>query len=288
MMEVIQTTKIILAWELFEQGLPKTDIAERLQINRDTVRLWIQGITTMGLVAFLDAYANAKKGPRPGRQVDAILKRRIWMLRDREMDCCGQKIQYFLAREYGMKASVPKIYEILAEKYVIKSKWKKNTKRGPVPKAERSREVVQMDTIDFGNIFAFTAVDIFSREADVVLRPSLTSFDGAVFLDTCMQRRFDGHVALIQSDGGPEFKDKFKQKVYQYADRYRVSAAYKKNEQSYIESFNRTVRKECLGWNHYKAKEIPELNKYVDTFLERYHYHRQHLGLGMKTPLERG
>ncbi|MEK9195911.1 MAG: helix-turn-helix domain-containing protein, partial [Patescibacteria group bacterium] len=225
---MIQTTKIILAWELFEQGLPKTDIAERLQINRDTVRLWIQGITTMGLVAFLDAYANAKKGPRPGRQVDAILKRRIWMLRDREMDCCGQKIQYFLAREYGMKASVPKIYEILAEKYVIKSKWKKNTKRGPVPKAERSREVVQMDTIDFGNIFAFTAVDIFSREADVVLRPSLTSFDGAVFLDTCMQRRFDGHVALIQSDGGPEFKDKFKQKVYQYADRYRVSAAYKK------------------------------------------------------------
>jgi len=144
-----------------------------------------------------------------------------------------------------------------------------------------------MDTIDFGAVFAFTAIDIFSREADVVLRPSLTSSDGEVFLDTCMQRRFNGHVELIQSDGGPEFKDKFKQKVYQYADRYRVSAPYKKNEQSYIESFNRTVRKECLGWVHYKPKEIPELNNYVDTFLDRYHYHRPHLGLGMRTPLER-
>ena len=186
-----------------------------------------------------------------------------------------------------MSLSVPKIYEILAEKYVIKSKWKKNQKRGPVPKAEKPREVVQMDTIDFGNVFAFTAVDIFSKEADVVLRPTLTSADGAVFLDTCMQRRFSGHVELIQSDGGHEFKDKFKQKVYQYADRYRVSAAYKKNEQSYIESFNRTVRKECLGWMKYKPKEIPELNKYVTTFLDRYHYHRPHLGLGMRTPLKR-
>lgn len=288
MMEVIQTTKIILAWELFEQGLPKTHIAERLQINRDTVRLWIQGIATMGLQVFLDSYSKAKKGPRPKRQVDPILKRRVWMIRDREMECCGQKIAYFLKREYGMKVSVPKIYEILAEKYVIKSKWKKNQKRGPVPIAEKPREVVQMDTIDFGTIFAFTAVDIFSREADVVLRPSLTSADGAVFLDTCMQRRFNGHVELIQSDGGPEFKDKFKQRVYQYANRYRVSAAYKKNEQSYIESFNRTVRKECLGWIKYKPKEIPELNKYVATFLDRYHYHRPHLGLGMRTPLERG
>jgi len=287
MIKVIQTTKIILAWELFEEGLPKTHIAEKLQVNRDTVRLWIQGIAAMGLIAFLDAYTNAKKGLRPGRQVDAILKRRVWMIRDREMECCGQKIQYFLKREYGMSLSIPKIYEILSEKYVIKSKWKKNKKKGPVPKAEKPREVIQMDTIDFGNIFAFTAVDIFSREADVLLRPTLTSADGVIFLETCMQRRFNGHTELLQADGGSEFKDKFKQKVPMYADRFRISAPYKKNEQSYIESFNRTVRKECLGWNHYKTKEILELSSYVDTFLERYHYHRPHLGLGMRTPLER-
>lgn len=286
-MKVTQVTKIILAWELFEQGVPKTHIAEKLQVDRDTIRLWMQGIASMGLTLFLDTYTNAKKGPRPKRQVDAVVKRRVWMLRDREMECCGQKIQYFLNLEYGMTLSVPKIYEILAEKYVIKSKWKKNQKRGPVPHAEKPREVIQMDTIDFGEVFAFTAVDIFSKEADVVLRPSLTSSDGAVFLDTCMQRRFNGYADLIQSDGGPEFKDKFKQKVYQYTNRYRISAAYKKNEQAYIESFNRTVRKECLGWVHYKPKEIPELNTYVDVFLERYHYHRPHLGLGMKTPLQR-
>lgn len=235
----------------------------------------------------MEEYVNAKKGERPGRQVDAILKRWVWSIREREKECCGQKIQYFLDLEHGVHISVPKIYEILAEKYIIKSKWKKNQKRGAIPVAEKAREAIQMDTIDFGQIFAFTAVDIFSKEADVLLRPSLTSADGVIFLDSCMERRFDGHTDLLQADGGPEFKDKFKEKVLIYADRFRVSRPYKKNEQAYIESFNRTVRKECLGWSKYKAYEIPELTGYVETFLERYHYHRPHISLGMKPPLKR-
>jgi len=56
---------------------------------------------------------------------------------------CGQKITYFLEREYHVRLSVPKIYEILAEKYVIHSKWRKNQKRGAVPKESCDRMVTQ-------------------------------------------------------------------------------------------------------------------------------------------------
>jgi hypothetical protein len=107
--------------------------------------------------------------------VDALVKRWVWEMREREHDCCGQKIAYFLAREHNVKLGVPKIYEVLAEKYEIRSKWKKNQARGEAPEATLAREVVQMDTIDFGGLFVFTAVDIFSREADVSLRPALTA-----------------------------------------------------------------------------------------------------------------
>lgn len=285
-----QLTKISLAWEMYEQHIPKSHIASRLGLQRETVHIWINRISANpnGLLGFLDEYARAKKGPRPKRQVDAILKRWVWSIREREMDCCGQKIVYFLEKERGVSISVPKIYEILAEKYVIKSKWKKYHKRGPVPHATHAREVIQMDTVDFGELFAFTAVDIYSRETDILLRPSLTSHDGRVFLDTCMTRRFNLHSELIQSDGGPEFKDEFRKRVHRYTDRYRVSAPYKKNEQSYIESFNRTVRKECLGWAKYRKKQINQLTDVVNIFLERYHYHRPHISLGMKPPLERG
>jgi hypothetical protein len=281
-----QLTKITLVWELYQQGVAKTHISDQLGLNRDTVRIWIQGIKHLGLLGFLDRYTKAKKVPRPSRQINPLLKRRVWEIREREMDCCGQKIQYFLEKEYEAHVSVGKIYQILSEKYVLKSKWKKNQPRGTVPKAQKAREVIQMDSIDFGNVFAFTAVDIFSKEADVYLAPELTSEYGEVFLDTCMQRRFNHHSDMIQADGGSEFKDKFKKKVYTYTDRFRVARPYKKNEQAFIESFNRTVRKECLGWAKYKANQIPQLQRLVEIFLNRYHYHRPHIGLGMKPPLK--
>lgn len=47
-MEVLNQTKITLAWELFESGAPKSSIAENLQIHRETVHLWIQGIQAYG------------------------------------------------------------------------------------------------------------------------------------------------------------------------------------------------------------------------------------------------
>lgn len=287
MEEVNQLTKITLAWELSEQGVPKSHIASRLGVGRETVHIWINKIQEVGLIQFLEDYSNAKKGERIKRQVNPLHKIWVWEVREREMDCCGQKIQYFLEKEHGLKMALSKVYEILAEKYVIKSKWRKNQARGPVPEANKPREVIQMDSIDFGDIFAFTAVDIFSKEADVVLAPELTSEYGVRFLDTCMQRRFNAHSDMIQADGGSEFKDKFKAKVYTYTNRFRIARPYKKNEQAYIESFNRTVRKECLGWGKYRPNQIPELTKVVEIFLDRYHYHRPHIGRGMKPPLER-
>lgn len=59
-----------------------------------------------------------------------------------------------------------------------------------------------MDTVDFGEIFAFTGVDIFSKEVDVLLVPKLTAFYGYQFLKQAMQRRFHSFADTIQTDGG--------------------------------------------------------------------------------------
>lgn len=284
-MDMKQLTKITLVWELFEAGVAQTHIASRLGINRDTVRVWINGIKEQGLHGFLNSYELAKKGPRQRRQVDPVIKRWVWAIREREMDCCGEKIRYFLQKEYGISLASSKIYEILAEKYKLRSKWKKNQERGPIPKAVRPREVVQMDTIDFGGLFAFTGIDIFTREVDILLAPELTAKYGYQFLKQSMARRFNSHVHLLQTDGGPEFKDEFKSSVGKFCNRHRIARPYKKNEQAFIESFNRTVRKECLGWIKYKTQQLESCTQVVESFLNRYHYHRPHMGIGMKPPL---
>jgi transposase len=286
-MDVLNETKVTLCWELHEQGLPKLHIARRLGKHRETIHLWIKGIQRYGLMDFLDRYRQAKKGERKRRQVNPILKRWVWEIRERECNCCGQKIQYFLKLEHDVRLSVPKIYEILKERYVLRDKRRKNQSRGQVPQASRRREVIQMDTIDFGELYAFTAVDIFSKEADILIAPELTAEYRMRFLNQSMHRRFGGHVYLIQTDGGPEFKSEFTDALHSYCERHRVARPYRKNEQSFIESFNRTVRKECLGWNKYHREQLADCQDMAETFLKRYHYHRPHISLGMTPPLAR-
>lgn len=284
-MDMNQISKITLAWDMFNSGIPKFKIAKILNIHRETVAIWISNINIYGLDKFIDLYLNSKKCPRPNRQTHGSIKSLIWHIRLREMDCCGQKIQYFLNLEHNINISVPKIYEILAEKYQIKSKWKKNIKRGDLPIPIKPREYLQMDTVDFGQVYAFTAIDVFSREIDVLLRPSLTASDGLLFLNVSMKRRFDSHVDIIQTDGGSEFEAEFSSNVLNYSNRHRISSPYRKNEQSFIESFNRTLRKECLGWSKYKLSDLQKMSKEVEVFIDRYHYHRPHIGLGMRPPL---
>jgi len=161
-MEVTRITKITLAWELFESGVSKSHIASKLEVNRETIHIWLENIKSLGLLDFLEQYSQAKKGSRAKRKADGLLKSKIFRLREENRDCCGQKIRQFLLDEYVISLSVTSIYKILGEKYQLRSKWKKNVKRGSVPKANNPREVIQMDTVDFGQIYAFTAVDICS------------------------------------------------------------------------------------------------------------------------------
>jgi hypothetical protein len=121
----------------------------------------------------------------------------------------------------------------------------------------------------------------------VLIAPELTAKYGYQFPLQSMRRRFDNFVHLIQTDGGPEFKDEFKKNVTGFCNRHRIARPYRKNEQPYIESFNRSFRKECLGWTKYRQYQLSYCQEMAELSLKRYHYHRPHMGKGMnmKPPL---
>jgi len=73
-MDMTNAGLITLCWELYEQGIPKSRIAQRLGKHRETIHLWIKAISGFGLMGFLDRYNQAKKGERQTRQVNPILK----------------------------------------------------------------------------------------------------------------------------------------------------------------------------------------------------------------------
>jgi transposase InsO family protein len=266
---------------LYSNQISLEKIPEEIQVHRATVYRWIKGIRQKGIQQFIRAYHEAKRGHRQ-RKTDGILKSRVYEIRKKYRSCCGEKIQYFLKKNYGNTLSVSTIYRILGEKYVLRSRWKKNQKRGVVLKGSKPREVIQVDTVNFGHIFAFTAIDTFTREAAVVLKTHLDAQAGReAFRD---HLKFFGRIEGIQRDGGHEFKAEWFKTVENYVQRIRTARPYKKNEQAFIERFNGILRKECLGHRKYTEKDLPYLNYELNKFLTYYHYERPHLSLEMQTP----
>ncbi len=277
-------TKIKLCWSLYQNNISPEVIHHQLGIHRATMYRWINGIKLYGITEFVRRYISAKTGRRQSRKTDAIIKLHIYEIRKKYHNCCGEKIQYFLKQEYQEAVSVSTIYRILNEKYQLRSKWKKYCTRGHVRKGSKPRESVQIDTVDLGSVYAFTAIDTFTKEVDVVVAPKLTARYGRHALRHHLKRfKTMDHV---QRDGGSEFKREWSTYALKHVSSIRTARPYRKNEQAFIERFNGILRKECVGHMHYQKKDLPALQNKINQYLEYYHTKRPHLSLGMKTPHE--
>ena len=73
------------------------------------------------------------------------------------------------------------------------------------------------------------------------------------------RRRVGAFTQTIQTAGGSEFEAEFSTQAHLCYRHCRIARPYRKNEQSFIEIFNRTVRSEFLGWAKYHRQELPEL-----------------------------
>ncbi len=92
--------KIILAHELLEEGIRKSHIAKHLNVSCRTIIRWSKAKEEHGsLDVFLTHYDQAKKGSRKKRKRDTFLKRRVFAVREKHHQCCGQKTQYFLEKD---------------------------------------------------------------------------------------------------------------------------------------------------------------------------------------------
>jgi len=273
--------RIRVVWELKQVGQKAEYIAERVGVDRSTVYRWLKGIRQRGVRGFIRHYRSAKKGRRV-HKTHSYVEQRVLALRRDYRGCCGQKIVYLLQRE-GIEVSLSTVYRVL-NKHLKLRKHHRTPKGQPVAKAYYPRQVIQMDTVDLGELFAFTAIDTCTKEGQVVIRPSLTAQDGKMALEQMMQ--VFGHCEVIQTDGGSEFEAECAQAFPSYADHHRIARPYKKNEQSFIECFNGTLRREEFGHVSFKASDLALAQQRADTFLDYYHQQRPHLALNMQTPAQ--
>jgi transposase InsO family protein len=274
-------TQIQVAWELKQAGHKTDEIAAQVGKHRATIYRWFKGIRMRGIRGYLAYFKQAKKGRRV-RKTHSYVVQRVLSIRREYRQCCGEKIVYLLAQE-GIELSRSTVYRILARHLTLR-KHHRQPKGAPVQQATGPRQVIQVDTVDLGEVYAYTAIDTFTREAAIVIRPSLQAVDGRLALEQLMHRF--GHVQVLQTDGGSEFKAECAAGMHRWADRHRIARAYKKNEQAFIEAFNGTLRREEFGHIRFQADELDLAQHDADIFLDYYHHRRPHLSLEMQTPAQ--
>ena len=272
-----------LAWELHLAGLKPSAIGQRVNRDRATVYRWIDQIKILGIRGFIRKKKECKRR-RQKRKLTGIVPAKIRRIRS-ETGWCGQKIAKELLENHGVKISVPTVYRVLHNQFKLGAASKPHKSRGETPKATGPREVIQHDTVDFGGLFAHTSIDVFTKEPAVVIVENLESATGVCAFTK--QKAFFGKASLHQSDEGSEFKGDYPTRVEASGSKHRFSRPYKKNDQAFIENFNRSLRSECLGWVKYRKEEKKKVQKLVDEYTHHFINKRWHMGLpNMMTPAQ--
>lgn len=270
-----------LAWIMYSAGNDIPTIEEAVGRTRATLYRWFARIKRLGIKEFVRRKQAAKRRRQPRRVVMSI-RQLIRSIR-RQYGWCGQKIRKQLWEVHGISLGLETVYRVLRDYFRLRKHHHKP--RGQRVVAGGPRELIEHDTVDFGGLFAFTSIDVFTKEPVVVMATDLTMETGTrVFLT---QKSYYGPAYCHQGDEGSEFQSLFADCVTATGSLHRYSRPYKKNDQAHIENFNKSLRSECLGWGSYAKADLARLQVKVDRYLKHWMDERWHMGLpDMMTPAQ--
>lgn len=195
---------------------------------------------------------------------------------------------HHMLRKDGYDVSLSSVKRTLARNHMSRfSRWKKWHVYPPRPVPEKPGILVEIDSIVDGphtdRLYVYTLLDVCSRWAYALPSLRITTHRSLSFVEEA-RRIAPFSFATLQSDHGSEFSKWFTKRIGERGMAHRHSRVRMPNDNAHLERFNRTLQDECLRripknlrlWR----KEIPEYLRYYNT-------ERPHMGLGMKTPMEK-
>ncbi|QQS20407.1 helix-turn-helix domain-containing protein [Candidatus Saccharibacteria bacterium] len=198
-----------VAWNMSRAGSTMEQITIVVSKDRATVYRWLAKIRQIGIREFHRRKA-ACKVRRPRAQTPEYVIQKIVDIRN-EFGWCGAKIRKELKENHGISLALSTVYRYLHRRFTKAAigvqRYKKHK---ALVTAHAPREVVEHDTVDLGGgVYAYTAIDIFSKEPSVYIGNNLEMATGATAFTK--HHQFYGRTLLHQSDGGSEFQTTFRE-----------------------------------------------------------------------------
>lgn len=269
-------TQYQVAWNMYRAGSTIEQITAVVEKHRATVYRWFKQIKRIGIMEFIRRKMTCKVRRPKARTPEHVIQT-IVDIRNR-YGWCGQKIKKELRENHGIVLGLSTVYRWLHSRFSKAAVGvRRYHKYRALVTADAPRQVVEHDTVDLGELYAYTAIDIFTKEPSVFIGLDLEMATGAAAL--AHHNRFYGFIDLQQSDNGSEFQTIFREAVIALGSLHRYSRPYKKNEQAHIENFNKALRNECFGRIHYKAEQLEAVRLQAKLFTQHYINERWHMGL---------
>jgi len=206
----------------------------------------------------------------------------------------GYRRVHVLLKREGWRVSRNRVYRIYAEEQLqLRSKLPRRRKM-VVSRRERcvptrSNEVWSLDFVadqlaDGSRLRALTVVDVFSREALAIeVGKRLRAEDVVSVLNRLVAQR--RAPRFLFADNGSEFSGRLLDMwAYHYKVQIDFSRPGKPTDNSFIETFNGSLRDECLNLHWFES--LAEAKREIEAWRQDYNETRPHMALNELTPGE--
>jgi putative transposase len=204
-----------------------------------------------------------------------------------------RKIRVLLNRE-GWKVGKKLVYRLYREEGLTLRHKPRRKRRAAIHRRERFRPTAanQVWSLDFvadqladGRRFrALTVLDVFTRESLTIdVGQSWKGEDVVRALNAILQKR--GAPKILFCDNGSEFTSQ-SMDLWAYRNGVQVdfSRPGRPTDNAYVESFNGTLRAECLDVHWFAS--LTEAKQLIEAWRREYNDSRPHRSLGERTPNE--
>lgn len=275
-------------------GKNQSITSRRFGIDREALREWLKRLKQLGPAGLND------KSHRPHTFRESKLrweiKKRIIEIR-KENPTWSKYIISAIINSEGMKTNPSAVGRFLKKKGLVNQKVsRRNEKAATNPKKRFPRDLVikcpgdmiQIDTkflVGVGGIkfYQFTAIDVLTKIRVLSISSSLSSKQGAKFIQHCL-KKFPFKLRAIQTDNGKEFLKYFdqlckKKKIPHYFIEPRCP-----KQNSYVERSHLTDENEFYRQGNMRSS-ISLLLPLIQKWEHKYNYVRPHQSLNYLTPM---
>lgn len=267
--------------------LTVSQAALRYGVHRTTVWRWIQKAKRLGLngnchIETLSSGSPNQPNRLPRKTVKRVIKLRLQTGR------CALVLHHLLNKQ-GIQVSLSSVKRIL-KRHKLTRKKKRKIKDGTRfrrPDVTQPGSLVQVDTIhyvnsDYSRSYIYVLVDLYTRMAYAKFTPIISPTTSIEVMNQA-QKQFPFKFDVVQTDNGQEFGQRFLHQLKRKQIKLRHSRVRKPNDNAHVERLNRTIQEECFkGMNPTPTTANKKLKAYIDF----YNYHRPHLGIQCKTPIQ--